>query len=396
MLGGLGIVKSAGSEPAPLGSSGAVPQFTVLLAGRDIVYCYYHQPCKNQDQRTGLIQTPNTDTLMLVKVSGNSVNVLNIPRDTNVGEFSYRLSPAEQKVNSRYWSGGPEALTKAVEEITGERVDSYVVVRADYVARVIDALGGLDVTVPEPGIEWVDNAAGVNLKLGPGNHHLNGEDAVLYMRVRKGFGDDYGRIDHQKQALTQLAAKLKTPQGLTALPTILGGVGNGVETNVNPNLLGDLLPHLGSMKLRFATLPTDTIRGSFNLAVNREKLAKLWATGEPGPSSPSETENATELARIPITIHDASGAKLGPALRQALEVLGYKQVTVRTLPASHDATQVFTGDNVQAAEELADTLGVPRLQGERFPVSDGEIGILLGADAAEQLGALQAYSTETQ
>lgn len=35
-----------------------------------------------------------------------------------------------------------------METITGERVDSYVIVRTDYVERVINALGGLDVTVP--------------------------------------------------------------------------------------------------------------------------------------------------------------------------------------------------------------------------------------------------------
>lgn len=94
--------------PAPLRAArvdGSVPHFTLLLAGRDIVYCYYRTPCKNQDQRTGLVQPPNTDTLMLVKVDGTQVSVLNIPRDTNVGEFDPQESVAAQKVNSRYWSG---------------------------------------------------------------------------------------------------------------------------------------------------------------------------------------------------------------------------------------------------------------------------------------------------
>lgn len=385
-LAGLAVLKSSGSA-ASVPNLGEVPQFTVLLAGRDIVYCYYHQPCKNQDQRTGLVQTPNTDTLMLVKVSGNSVNVLNIPRDTNVGEFSYELPPAEQKVNGKYWSGGPTALTQAVEEITGDRVDSYVIVRADYVARVIDALGGLDVTVPKGGIEWVDKAAGVDLKLPEGNHHLDGEQAVLFLRVRKGFGDDYGRIDHQKQALTQLAAKLKTPQGIAALPTILGGVGNGVETNVDPNLLTTLLPHLSSMKLRFATLPTNTIRHSFNLAVDREKLAQVWGAEATTPSA--------VLPDIKVTIHDASGAGLGAGLEQALRTLGYGRVSVVVSPKTNDASQVFTQDDVQAAEELADTLGLPRLQGERFPVDSGEVGILLGADAPQSLAALRAAYPNT-
>lgn len=378
---GLGLLGSSRSSAAPIMAQ--APQFTVLLAGRDIVYCYYHQPCKNQDQRTGLIQTPNTDTLMLAKVSGNSVSVLNIPRDTNVGEFDPEQSPADQKVNGKYWTGGPDALTSAVEEITGERVDSYVIVRADYVARVIDALGGLDVTVPEPGIEWVDKAAGVDLKLKPGNHHLDGEQAVLFLRVRKGFGDDYGRIDHQKQALTQLMGKLKTPQGLAALPTILGGVGNGVETNLDPNVLTSLLPQLTNMKLRFATLPTSTIRGSFNLAVDRERLAKVW-----GQQAAPATDAA--LGQITLTIHDASGAALGTPLAKALKALGYRTVRVQESPPSNDASQVFTQDNVRYAEELADVLNLPRLQGERFPVESGEIGILLGKDALPGLAGVKA------
>ncbi|KQQ97739.1 LCP family protein [Deinococcus sp. Leaf326] len=392
-LGGFALLGAPGTAAPVTTLPGQAPQFTVLLAGRDVIYCYYRQPCRNQDQRTGLVQTPNTDTLMLVKVSGDRVDVLNIPRDTTVGEFSWRQSAAAQKVNSKYWSGGPEALTRAVEEITGERVDSYVVVRTDYVARVIDALGGLDVTVPEPGIEWVDQAAGVNLKLTPGNHHLGGDQAVLFLRVRKGFGDDYGRIDHQKQALTQLAARLKSPQGLVALPTILGGVGNGVETNVDPNLLPSLLPHLSAMRLRFATLPTDTIRGSFNLAPDRERLAQVW--GAAPVRTGQDVAGTARPAPVRVTIQDASGADLGEALARALKVLGYAQVQVQRAPASSVSSQVFTQQDVGAAETLADLLGLPRLQGERFPVAPGEVGILLGADAAQQLAGLRAYQTPT-
>ncbi|MFC4638064.1 LCP family protein [Deinococcus hohokamensis] len=379
-LGGLALVSGAGGSA--LGASGgAAPQFTVLVAGRDIVYCYYRQPCKDQNQRTGLAQPPNTDTVMLVKVSGSAVKVLSIPRDTNVGPYDPSRSKAEQKINSQYFRGGPEALLRAAETITGEHVDSYVIVRTDYVERVIDALGGLDVTVPEGGIEWVDQAAGVNLKLSPGEHHLGGKDGVLFLRVRKGFGDDYGRMDHQKQALTQLAARLRSAQGLAALPTILGGIGDGVETNLDPGLLAALQPSLGRLKLSFATLPTDTIPGTFNLAVNPKRLAQVW--GE-APVSPAQGQGAAVL------VVDASGAALGPALAQALRAAGYPQVQVQSAPVSREPSQVFTGDAVAEANELAEALGLPRLQGERFPVRSGEVGIVLGTDAREALAALRA------
>ncbi|PNY81525.1 LytR family transcriptional regulator [Deinococcus koreensis] len=382
-LGGLAVVSQAGTAAAAALPSGQAPSFSVLIAGRDISYCYYRQPCKDQNQRTGLIQVPNTDTLMLVKVSGPDVHVLNIPRDTNVGDFDPTLGRAEQKVNSRYWAGGPQALVSAVETITGERVDSYVVVRSDYVERVIDALGGLDVTVPEGGIEWVDQAAGVNLKLAPGDHHLGGAEGVLFLRVRKGFGDDYGRIDHQKQALAQLAGRLKSAQGLAALPVILGGVDNGVETNADPNLLLSLRPYLSQLKLSFATLPTDPIPGTFNLAVNRERLAQVW-----GVSAATQGE----LPDVQVSVMDASGQGYGAGLAQALRALGYRRVQVSVSPASREPSQVFTQQDVAQATVLADALNLPRLQGERFPVGAGEVGILLGTDALTPLAALKRLS----
>lgn len=382
-MGGYLAVSARGQATPYLGVSGEPPHFTLLLAGRDVIYCYYHQPCKDQNQRKGVIQTANTDTLMLVKVDGTRVNILSIPRDTTVGDYDPRQPAAEQKINSKYWTGGPQGLVSAVETVTSERVDNYLIVRTDEVARIIDALGGLDVDVPEGGIEWIDKAAGVNLKLGPGPHHLGGQEAVWFLRVRKGFGDDYGRIDHQKQALSQLVGKLSSAQGLSALPTILS-VMQSVETNLDPAALQSFLPYLKQFKLSFATLPTDTIPHSFNLAVNREKLAQIWGQA----AAPPDT--------LPggILIEDASGAGLGEPLAQALSLLGYSHVRLSVLAPREEPTQVFTQSDVAVAGRVADLLGVSRLQGERFPIEEGQVGVLLGKDARERFARLSAFAPQ--
>ena len=293
-LAGYAVLNAPGSEARRVVARvpGQAPHLTLLLAGRDIVYCAPYTPCKDQDARK-VWQPPNTDTIMLVKIDGTRVNVLSIPRDTNAGPYDRSRGQASQKINSQYWTAGLTGLSSAVEQITGERVDYTVVVRTDYAARVIGALGGLDVTVPDVaaygkpgqrGIQFDDNAANLHVHLEPGPHHLDGPQGVAYLRMRKGVGDDYGRIDHQKQALSQLIGKLKTPAGLAAaLPVILSGLGNGVDTNADAGLVESLTPALSQFRLNFATLPTQEIPGTFNLAADPVALARPLERRRPVP-----------------------------------------------------------------------------------------------------------------
>lgn len=93
-----------------------------------------------------------------------------------------------------------------------------------------------------------------------------------------------------------------------------------------------------------------------------------------------------------VTVVDASGAGLGEGLKTALTALGYADVQVTVAPASQEASQVFTQQDVAQAGALADLLNLPRLQGERFPVAAGEVGVLLTRDAQENLKELAALA----
>lgn len=398
-LGGYAVLNAPGGEAARVMAvlPGQAPHLTLLLAGRDIVYCAPYTPCKDQDSRK-VWQPPNTDSIMLVKIDGTRVNVLSIPRDTNVGPYDRRRGVASQKINSQYWTGGLSRLSSAVEEITGERVDYTLVVRTDYVARVIGALGGLDVSVPDApaygqpgrrGIWFDDNAANLHVHLEPGPHHLGGPQAVAYLRMRKGVGDDYGRIDHQKQALSQLVGKLKSPAGLAAaLPVILSGLGNGVDTNADAGLVQSLTPALSQVRLNFVTLPTTEIPGTFNLAVDPVALAKLWNTDTNAAGLPGSGPDDRPGSAVTVRVEDASGKELGPRFVKALRLAGYSSVRLQTVAASPEHTQVFTQTEARAAESLSDLLNVSRLQGARFPVASGEVGVLLGEDANTLYAAL--------
>ena len=60
-----------------------------------------------------------------------------------------------------------------------------------------------------------------------------------------------------------------------------------------------------------------------------------------------------------------------------------QKVQLSTLPSSAEHSQVFTQTDVEVAQQLADQLNLPRLQGERFAVQPGQIGVLLGSDARQ-------------
>ena len=361
---------------APLGEA---PSFSVLIAGLDVEYCAWATPraparrCK-AGETTPLVDGKQTDTLILADFFKTDVRLLSIPRDT-------WLPTLGRKINASYKVGGPEQLKTDLESLLGKRIDYYAVVRTEYVETLIDAVGGLDVTVPKgQKVDFTDRAAGVDFHLKEGSHSLGGRDGVLYLRVRKGFGDDYGRMDRQKSAIGQLLNKIRSAKGLSALPRLLSTFGSGVESNANLSLLEAMRPHLSSYRLDAATLPTQEISGFTGLALDREAYSKL--------ENP-EAALQTPLENVVVRIVNASGVEgLGRKLRTYLERRGFKIAEVESGDKSNESSQVITRTELAAANQYASFLGLSRLQALRFPVNAGEVMIYLGVDAGERFAAL--------
>ena len=112
------------------------------------------------DQRTGLTHhqevvlhvgsdvSTNSDTLMLMHVSADRsrVTVVSIPRDSWVDIPGHGMS----KINAAYGDGGPKLMVQTVEQATGLTVNDYVEVNFLGFVKVIDALGGVNICLPEP------------------------------------------------------------------------------------------------------------------------------------------------------------------------------------------------------------------------------------------------------
>ena len=81
--------------------------------------------------------------------------------------------------NEAFSVGGPACTMQQFEQLTGVRVDHFVVVDFEGFKDMVDAIGGVEVCIPEA---IVDPAHGINLPAG--TRKLEGTQALNYVRAR--------------------------------------------------------------------------------------------------------------------------------------------------------------------------------------------------------------------
>ena len=170
--------------------------YTFLLAGRDVA-------------------SGSTDTMLLLSYDTNAKTIygLNLPRDTmmNVTTGSKRLN-AIYSYNKGTDKGpqvekGMTALKHAVADLTGITPDFYVLVEWEAIGELVDAVGGVEFTVPfdmDYDDPYQDPPLHIHQKAG--TRTLDGDDAMQVIRWRKnndggGGGGDIARLSIQQDFL---------------------------------------------------------------------------------------------------------------------------------------------------------------------------------------------------
>ena len=114
--------------------------------------------------------------------------------------------------------GGPRLLISILEDRLGISIDNYIRFRFEGFKNVIDALGGLKIHV-DCYLYEVYPEEGIYLNLPPGEHLLDGEQALSYVRSRRAGGGDLERARRQQRVVWALRRQL-SEQNL--LPRALG------------------------------------------------------------------------------------------------------------------------------------------------------------------------------
>ncbi|MFC7220549.1 LCP family protein [Streptomyces polyrhachis] len=248
-----------------------------------------------------------SDTAMVVHLyqDRTKASVVSIPRDTLVSRPSCAgedgtAVPAATRVmfNSAYAVGGPACAVKTVEAMTGLRMDHFVEVDFTGFKKLVDGLGGVEVTTTEA-IHDRDS----HLDLAAGTHTLDGEQALGLVRTRHGIGDgsDLGRIGLQQTFVKALLDQVRD-LGLLSSPTKLYGLADTATSALTtdkglasiPELMGlaTSLKSLSAGNLAMVTLPVTADPADPNRVVPLPaESAQVWKalkTDAPLPASATD------------------------------------------------------------------------------------------------------------
>ncbi|MEU3713783.1 LCP family protein [Streptomyces catenulae] len=210
-----------------------------------------------------------SDTTMVLHVDKDhrTASVVSIPRDTMVDRPACPkpgggAAPAAHQVmfNESYQVGGPGCTVKTVEALSGVRMDHYLEVDFTGFKKMIDELGGVDITTKQA-VKDVHS----KLDLPAGKHTLKGEQALSLVRTRHGVGDgsDLGRIQLQQAFVKALTHRiddvgLSNPAKLYALAdTAMRTVRADTRLASTGKLLGlaQELKGIGPQHMKMVTMP---------------------------------------------------------------------------------------------------------------------------------------------
>lgn len=305
---------SAGAELAAAPATtraGRTERFNVLLLGGDA-----------GPGRWGL----RTDAMHLVSIEpgGAEVVVVSVPRNlsrapmpgrlaeefprgfTNIANavFGWGESHAEKVREVLGPTDAPGAsLTAAmVAELTGVRVDAWVLTDMAGFIELIDAAGGVRVWVEQkikvPGS--VPSGKHPVADFEPGWHEMDGTDALAFSRARK-QDSDYHRMSRQRCVLASLAAQVEPSELVLRWPQLTAAIAENVRTNLTPRDVMWLrsMAGLDGEQVRVLSLDPETIGRRWELQGVRE-IVRRALDGEP-QQAPAKVAPVVDTIAPPVT-----------------------------------------------------------------------------------------------
>lgn len=152
-----------------------------------------------------------TDIMMVAVIDkvNKTVNVIQIPRDLWVHEVpnSHKFNAIYEMANIENGESRAGALSRGINSYLGLPIDYYMTFTIPAFSKVVDAVGGVDITMDKT-IRYHDDFNGGWYEIGPGPVHLTGRDAVGFIRFRTMRKGDISRLEEARVFYDALIKKM--------------------------------------------------------------------------------------------------------------------------------------------------------------------------------------------
>jgi len=190
------------------------------------------------DQR---LDQPNwrTDVIILLMMNPHlgEAAIVSFPRDMYIdpipGHLPNRINVIDYLGEmDAPGGGGPRLLISILEDRLGITIDNYIRFRFEGFVNLINALGGLRIHV-DCYLYEVYPEENIYLNLPPGEHLLNGEQALSYVRSRRSGGGDLERARRQQRVVWALRKQLVEQNLLPRALALYDALRYSVDTDVS-------------------------------------------------------------------------------------------------------------------------------------------------------------------
>jgi LCP family protein required for cell wall assembly len=404
---------------------------------------------ENSDMGAGTTEDAGgarSDTIMLVNIPANRKRVVAVsfPRDLAItptkcehwdpdtgqyGPVTDEQSEmygkdevyTETKINSAYAVGGPKCLVKVIQKLSGLSVNRFMAVDFAGFAKMVDAIGGVEVCSTTPLEDYELGTVLANA----GRQTVDGHTALQYVRARQVTTEtngDYGRIKRQQLFLSSLLRSLISKEVFFSLSKLNNVVNMFIEDSYVDNIqtkdlvdLGQSIQGVNAGRITFVTVPTvgyadasgnetprtEDMRALFDAIINDDPLpeeknpdntpvpgtpesttsAKPEAAPAPEPTN-AELVNAvtTNPQDITVRVSNSTGEDgLASTAASELQSHGFNVTSPDDYPGPLGSTTVFfSSGNEQAAATVASSFTNPTI--ERVSGLGDVVRVVLGSD----------------
>lgn len=200
--------------------------FNVYISGIDV----YGEITTESRSDVNLIATVNPGT--------HKILLTTTPRDYYVTIPGISGSSRDKLTHAGIY--GIDTSIATLENLYNTEIPFYARVNFTSVIDIIDAMGGID--VKSEVAFTTGKESGTVVEINEGMNHLNGKEALAFVRERKAFLDgDHQRGKNQQALMTALIKKAISPMILLQASEMIDSVVGNAETNMSEQQMKSLI-----------------------------------------------------------------------------------------------------------------------------------------------------------